>query len=255
MKSEDFDPPFTKIAPYYDRLMSFVNYPSWVSYIERIILLNGIKAREILDIACGTGTCLELWFKRGYRVIGLDKSREMLQVCAKKFPSWAIDDGTVQFICGDLRDFSLPESVPVVTCLYDSLNYLLTEDELLSCFKSVFNNLSSPGLFIFDMNTIHSLKDEWGNQTFERHDGPIHSIWENSYDPVTRISTLRITLNVRDGKENRIFKELHRERAYPLEVIKNLLAIAGYQSTLYRHLSFQPASELDIRIMGVSRKV
>ncbi|MEO0226625.1 MAG: class I SAM-dependent methyltransferase [candidate division WOR-3 bacterium] len=255
MKLEGFSPPFTDIAPYYDRIMSFVNYPSWISYIERILQVNGIKEEKLLDLACGTGTCLELWYKKGYKVIGLDNSNQMLEVCRSKFPREAMENGCVQLIQGDFRNFSLNDSVPIITCLYDSLNYLLTKDDLLSCFRSVYRNLCIKGIFIFDMNTIHALRDEWGNQIFERNDGPIHSIWANTFDPVTNISSLRLTINVRENERTLTFREFHQERAYSLEDIRYIAALAGFQIFLYRHLTFNPASERDIRIMGVARKL
>lgn len=255
MRLEGFSPPFTEIAPYYDRLMSFVNYPSWISYIERILIMNGINEKEILDLACGTGVCLELWVKKNYRVIGIDYSEAMLDVCRKRFPLDILKNGVVQLIQGDLRNFTISRPIPIITCLYDSLNYLLTPEELLSCFRSVYNALKEKGIFIFDMNTIHALRDEWGNQTFHRKDGSLHSIWENSFDEKTFISSLKITLNVKEDGEITTIREFHQERAYTLEEIERLLHRAGFDCDMYRHLSFVPASESDIRIMGVARRL
>ncbi|MEO0206416.1 MAG: class I SAM-dependent methyltransferase [candidate division WOR-3 bacterium] len=254
MKLEGFDQPFTKIAPYYDRLMSFVNYRSWVSYIERIILMHKIKEKVILDIACGTGVCLEMWFEKGYRVIGLDASEAMLEICRGRFSEVSFKNGEVQLIQGDLRNFFLNAQVPVVTCLYDSLNYLLGEDELLSCFNAVYTNLTRKGIFVFDMNTIHALQDEWGNQIFERRDGPIHSIWDNTFDSTTHVSTLKLTINVYEDSKVVTFKEIHQEKAYALDVIKKISNDAGFDITLYRHLTFNPATELDTRILGIAVK-
>ncbi len=255
MKSEGFSPPFTEIAPYYDHLMSFVNYRSWVNYIERIILMHNIEEKRILDIACGTGVCIELWLNKGYRVIGLDASEQMLEICRQKLSPQSLKEGQVKLIKGDLRNFTVDTKVPVITCLYDSLNYLLTPEELLSCFKSVNYNLNQNGIFIFDMNTIHALQVEWGNQTFERRDGPIYSIWKNTFDPETRISTLKLTLNIYVDDKTVTIKEIHQERAYPIDEIKSLIQSAGFDIVLYRHLTFNPASEFDTRIMGVARKI
>lgn len=254
MKSEDFNAPFTTIAPYYDHLMSFVNYRSWVNHIERIILMHNINEKIIFDIACGTGVCLELWLEKGYKVIGLDASEAMLEVCKKRFPAESYRTGKVRLIKGDLRNFSLDERIPVITCLYDSLNYLLSSEELLSCFKSVYNSLTNNGLFIFDMNTIHALQIEWGNQIFERRDGPIHSIWDNTFDSKTRMSTLKLTLNVYEDGKLITLKELHQERAYSLEEIKSLIESVNFDIKLYRHLTFNPACEFDSRILGVANK-
>jgi len=255
MKSGDFSPPFTEIAPYYDRLMSFVNYRSWVNYIERIIQMHDIVEKVILDIACGTGVCIELWLNKGYEVIGIDASEQMLEICRNRISPQQFKEGRVRLIKGDLRNFSLDKTVPVITCLYDSLNYLLTPEELLSCFKAVNCNLKENGVFIFDMNTIHALQIEWGNQTFERRDGPIYSIWNNTFDPGTRISTLRLTLNVYENGKTLTIREMHQERAYPIDEIRSLIKAAGFDITFYRHLTFNPASEFDTRIMGVAQKI
>ncbi|MEO0166430.1 MAG: class I SAM-dependent methyltransferase [candidate division WOR-3 bacterium] len=254
MRLEGFSPPFTKIPPYYDKLMSFINYRSWVNYIERIIKMHKIEERLLLDLACGTGVCLELWREKDYQVIGLDASEGMLEIARRRFAETEFSQGLVRLLKGDLRNFSLPEPVPIITCLYDSLNYLLTPEELFNCFKSVYTNLKNHGIFIFDMNTIHALQVEWGNQVFERRDGTIHSIWDNTFDPQTRISTLRLTLNVYENNQHLTIKELHQERAYPLDEIRRLLTDAGFNVNLYRHLTFNPAQELDSRIMGVATK-
>ncbi len=252
MKSERYNRAFTAIAPYYDTLMSFINYPSWVSYIETILKLNSINDKTILDLACGTGVCLELWWEKGYTVLGLDKSMEMLEVCRRRFSE--LSDGTVHLINGDMRNFAFAKKFPITTCLYDSLNYLLSEEELLRCFRNVYEILAINGIFVFDMNTIHCLRDEWGNSTFDRRDGNVHSVWTNSYDPTSGISCLRITLNIRENGTVAIVREAHQERAYPLATLADLLSDVGFTFSLYRHLSFKPAEESDLRIMGVARK-
>jgi SAM-dependent methyltransferase len=250
MKSNSCKEPFATIAPYYDRLMSFVNYPSWVVYIEKIIQLSSVKEKFLLDLACGTGVCLELWSKNGYSVIGLDKSLAMLEVCHEKL----VGQDDVLLINGNMQSFKLGRQVPVITCLYDSLNYLLTEAELLSCFRRVHDALRTDGVFVFDMNTIHSLRDEWGNNSFQRRDEDLFSVWTNTYNPAQDISSLNITLHIRRNGEEIILKEFHQERGYRLSVVEALLREAGFNYSLYRHLTFTPATENDLRIMGVARK-
>ena len=250
MKSNSCSIPFATIAPYYDRLMSFVNYPSWVAYIEKIIALSSIREKTIFDLACGTGVCLELWSNKGYEVIGLDKSFDMLRVSREKLSQ----RGDFLLINGDMRNFYLGRKIPIVTCLYDSLNYLLNEGDLLRCFRRVNDALADDGIFVFDMNTIHSLRDEWGNNTFQRRDEGLFSVWTNSFNPNDNISSLSITLHVRRNGQEMVLGEFHQERGYALDVIEDLLHEAGFTSSLYRHLTFSPASENDLRIMGVVRK-
>lgn len=250
MKSSSCSTPFATIAPYYDRLMSFVNYAGWIAYIEKIIELNRAPQDVILDLACGTGTCLQLWAERGHRVIGLDRSRAMLDVCRPRLAPYP----DVLLMNADMRQFALARPVGVITCLYDSLNYLLTEADLLACFRSVRAALRDDGVFIFDMNTIHSLRDEWGSNTFQRRDEGLFSVWSNQYDARANISSLNITLHARRNGEEMILEEYHQERGYPLSAIEGLLREAGFEGALYRHLTFTPASELDLRVMGVARR-
>lgn len=251
MKSEEYKKSFTAIATYYDTLMSFVNYPGWIQYIQEILTKNRSTGRTILDLACGTGVCLALWHERGYQTIGLDRSLAMLEVCRERFRGTR--DNLPQLINGDMRSFAIGHRVPVVTCLYDSLNYLLSEQELACCFRNVHDVLEPGGMFIFDMNTVRCLRDEWGNGTFNRQDDDIHSIWSNTYNYETGISTLRLTLTVCNNGRTHTVHEKHQERGYPLITIAQFLSEAGFEFTLYRHLTFEPAHEQNMRIMGVAR--
>ena len=251
MKLEECKQSFTAVAAYYDTLMSFVNYAGWVQYIEEILAQHGSRKRIIFDLACGTGVCLELWKNKGYQTIGLDRSFAMLEVCRARFREM---DNVPMLINGDMRSFALGCRLPVVTCLYDSLNYLLAEKDLFRCFQNVYEVLEPGGVFIFDMNTVRCLRDEWGNGTFNRQDDNIYSVWSNTFDYSTGISTLRLTLTVSNNGATQTFQERHQERGYPLASIAQMLSEAGFEFSLYRHLTFQPAHEQNMRIMGVARK-
>lgn len=252
MRSEGYNQSFTTIAPYYDVLMSFVNYPAWVEYIERILALYGRNERAILDLACGTGVCLELWHERGYQVLGLDRSFKMLEVCRKRLQEK--NAAHVALINGDMRWFALQHAYPIITCLYDSLNYLLKEAELAACFRNIHRVLSDKGLFIFDMNTIHCLRDEWGNNTYYRQDGNINSVWSNQFDAKSNVSSLALILKIKENGNYNSVREFHQERGYSLTTVARLLTHAGFKFSLFRHLTFNPAWEEDLRIMGVAEK-
>ncbi|RKX71670.1 hypothetical protein DRP53_00870 [candidate division WOR-3 bacterium] len=240
--------PFSEIAPYYDRLMSHVRYKIWVDYTKEIIRRNGIDGKRVLDLACGTGEPTRHLIRAGFDVVGLDRSEAMLEVAKAKLPD-------VKFIQADIRDFTLDERFDIVTSYYDSINYLLSEADLRSCFQSVFAVLNSPGLFIFDMNTIHVLKDHWDNRIVVREDGNIFSIWENGHDPTTNISTLKLTVFVREGKRYLRLREIHKERGYSLElVLENLRRVGFQECQVYHHLTFNPPHRDTDRVMFVARR-
>jgi len=242
--------PFSRIAPYYDTMMEFINYPRWVGYVIDIIHKFKKSPKTILDLACGTGTPSLLLAKRGYRIVGLDSSKEMLRVMKEKLREY-----NPLLIHGDMRSFKLPYPVDSTICLFDSLNYLLTEKELINTFTSVYNNLRWDGLFIFDMNTIAGLTTYWGNQTFTREIKNTYSIWRTIFDKKKNISTLYLTLFVKTDKGYKRIEEVHQERGYKITDIESFLKSAGFNRVVfYQHLTFLKAKESNYRIMGVAEK-
>lgn len=244
--------PFTRFARHYDRFMvKFVDYPGWVNYVLKIFSRFKVVPRTILDVACGSGIPTVIFARKGYRMIGVDRSQEMLEVLEQKR-----GDLPIEVLRADIRDFALPVRVDAAISLYDSINYLLTEDDLERCFRCVFRALDEHGIFVFDMNTIFGLSEGWGTRTFTRETEEIVSLWQNQYDPKTRISTLILTFweKLPDGTLSERFQEVHQERGYTVEEVKRALKAAGFAEThFYHHGGFLPVGPLSVRMMVVAR--
>lgn len=242
--------PFSRIAPYYDSLMSHIDYPGWVDYLVKLFRTFHREPKAIIDVACGTGNVSLLLARRGYRVIGVDRSSSMLDVLSKKTAGLGVET-----VCADMRRFELPTPADVAISLFDSVNYLLTEDELEQCFTSVHRNLAPHGLFIFDMNTITALSTHWGNSITVRETDTLYSIWKNTWDVRDNISTLRLILFVKDRDRYLRFDELHRERGYPTPAVEKRLKQAGFvRSFVFQHLFLTPPSSHTARIMVVAER-
>ncbi|MFO7676748.1 MAG: methyltransferase domain-containing protein [bacterium] len=243
--------PFQEFARHYDRFMShYVDYPGWVDYVGRIFARFRVEPRTVLDVACGTGIPSVLLARRGYRVTGVDRSEEMLAVLRRK-----AGDLPIRLVRADITDFSLAEPADAAISLYDSVNYLLTEDALGRCFACVRRALAPGGLFAFDMNTVYSLSVFWGNRVAPREAGGIRSVWDNSYDPETRVSTLKLSFweAAPDGGLAR-FDEEHRERAYTRHEVKRCLKAVGFGRVhFFTHGGFLPVGPLTVRMMVVAR--
>ena len=138
----------------YDKLTEDVDYKSRADYIEEIFArYSKTKPVLIADLACGTGSmCLEL-DNRGYDMIGIDASSDMLDVALKKS-----EGRKILYLNQDICDFELYGTVDAALCLLDSINHL-TEDGDLDSLFSLFNNYLNPeGLFIFDVNTKYKFE-------------------------------------------------------------------------------------------------
>jgi len=250
--SEVLVQPYSAIAPYYDTIMCDVNYDEWLSYIHRIFRRYDCEPESVLDLACGTGTCSISFSKEGYDVVGIDSSESMLRVAREKTAKQNLD---VTYLRRNMEDFSLPHKVDVVISLFDSLNYILSEKQMLRTYVCVYDALQSGGLFVFDLNTEYGLARGLGDTQLVREDREIVSIWRNTFDSESKIAKLGLTLFVPEEDRYIRIDETHVERAYSLTVIRRLLNRAGFvEVRIFRHLTFQSPDPATKRVMVLAKK-
>jgi SAM-dependent methyltransferase len=165
------DDPYRSFAQVYDEWQKLYPKPFSLALgprIRSVIARQKAPATSLADLACGTGT-FALWWKRAHpswTVYGADRSAAMIDVArasargprtdAKAPRGQASIKKPVRpsgptFLVQDLRDTAMPEPVGVLTCLFDSLNHITREADLLRVFKQVGKALLPGGLFIFDL--------------------------------------------------------------------------------------------------------
>ena len=212
---------YGRFASLYDEFMADVDYDGWVEYIAEIFARFGAKPKLILDLGCGTGNVSRRLFARGYDIIGLDSSSEMLSIAKSKDPD-------TLYIRQDIRAFELYGTVDAVLSLCDVMNYILTKSDLLKVFSLVKNYLNPGGLFIFDISTPYKYRHLLGDQVFAMQTSRAHLIWDNRYYPRERVNEYRLTFFKKreDGLYER-FQERHLQRAHSLKTILRLLRTAG----------------------------
>lgn len=239
-------------AEYYDSLTSNVSYDETAKYVADILSENGIKKGILLDLACGTGTMSVQMAKRGYEVIGIDNSPEMLSEAREKAYEAKED---ILFLCQDMCDIDLYGTVECTICLLDSLNHLESEEELLAAFKGVLLFTVPGGLLIFDVNTQYKHKYVLGNNTFVYDNDDVYCVWQNEYDDESK--TVEIFLDFFE-EENGLYRrssEYFTECAFSDETIRRLLKEAGFSNVkAYGELSRNAPSETEERIFYVARK-
>ena len=214
---------YEEFARVYDIFQDNVDYDAWASYIRDKLLGYGIEDGLVLDLGCGTGQMTRRLAQAGYDMIGVDSSPDMLQIAQEK--SNGMD---ILYLMQDMRAFELYGTVRCVISTCDSLNYITDREDLLQVFRLVNNYLDPGGLFLFDMNSIFHYESLCADNTFAESRDDCSFIWENSYDPESRINEYDLTLFLRreEGLYER-FLETHRERAWSVEEVETLLAEAG----------------------------
>ncbi len=262
----DISPVYSEFAQMYDWVMNDVDYEMWAGYVLGLIRAARVKGNDLLDLACGTGNVSFAMARRGYRVTGLDLSSQMLDVARKKEQDLVLtpvplEDGTVpttqpvEFIQGDMRDFHLGRQFHVITCLYDSINYLRTEDDLVSTFTCARAHLKRGGIFIFDVNTEYQLARSRNKPAmmFEKGDQTV-LFWQDRWIQKTRTWEVRLTGFVKEGELYRRFRETHEERAYSAAEVTSCLDRAGFgRITVYEAYAYQPSMPESPRLYFVAR--
>lgn len=200
-------------AEVYDKLTKDIDYKKWADYIELLFATHGISPKLVVDLGCGTGSFCEKMINKGYEMIGIDSSAEMLSQARQK-----INDD-ILLLNQDMCDFELYGTVDAFVSLLDSVNYLTDKRKLRNMFKLVKNYLNPGGLFIFDINTVFKFENVYSNNTFYFVDDDICYIWQNTYDRKKRICEFDLTFFIKSGELYKRFDEVHYEKAYEIDEI------------------------------------
>jgi len=243
---------YEKYAQVYDKSGQMVFSLRMIPYLDDLMRRHGIEVNRFLDLACGTGTVALAFAQRGWGVIGIDGSEAMLAEARRK----AEESGTTLHLSRqDMRDFSVSHPVDLVTCLYDTLNYLLTIADLRAMARCVAAALKPGGYFLFDMNTEWALANIWDNETYYLEDEGLSLIFRNKYDALQKQVSVTLIGFVRRGELYEKFEEVHVERAYEPSKIEEILRDAGLRLVAqYDCFTFDPPRSDSSRIMWVTRK-
>lgn len=221
---------YQALAGSYDGLMADAAYRRRADFLERRFRKSPIPVRTVLDLGCGTGTIACLLAERGYQVIAVDGSQEMLTEAANKAAEL---EHPPLLLCQRMQRLRLLEPVDAAVSTLDSLNYLTTERALGETLRRVFRWLKPGGQFWFDVNTPHKLRRMDG-QVYLDETEESFCAWRTFFSERTQVCTYQVDLfRLRpDGALERTFEE-HRERAWTEEQLRRLLAEAGFSNVAF----------------------
>ena len=243
---------YVSLAPCYDALTYDVDYAGWADYLERHFARRGLPGKTILDLACGTGSLTWELARRGYELIGVDLSPEMLAQAAQK-PS----DGAAiapMFLCQSMDKLDLYGTIDACVCCLDSVNYVTKPATLLRAFERVHLFMMPGGVFIFDVNSPVKLASLDG-QVFLDETEDTYCVWRTEYSPRRRICTYFVDLFRSEGGLWRRSEELHEQFAYTPDELVSLLNEAGFRDVrLYGDRRMRAPRPDEDRIFFVARK-
>ncbi|MBR5870517.1 MAG: methyltransferase domain-containing protein [Clostridia bacterium] len=247
-------PSYSVLASCYDTLMEDVDYAAWADFYEaQFARFADKKPQAVLDLGCGTGVLTNMLADRGYDMIGVDLSSEML---AHASTAALAAQKNVLYLEQDMRSFDLFGTVDAVVCSLDGINYLTKKEDVARCFERVHLFLNDGGLFLFDVNTPWKFEHIFGDESYILENETTYLGWQNQYNKKTGLCRFYLTFfcETESGLWER-FEEVQSERSYSDRVLRGLLEQAGFDVLdIVSDFAGTPAGKEDERHYFICKK-
>ena len=243
---------YEALAGSYDALTEDVGYGKRLDFIEKLLCRSRIPVKLVLDLACGTGTMSWLLTQRGYEVIGVDGSEDMLAAAMSK--GGETSGVPPVFLHQSMPKLDLYGTVDAAVCCLDSLNYLTDPKDVQRTFRRLHLFVAPGGMLVFDVNTAAKLAALDG-QVFLDETEDTYCVWRTEFDPKKRLCYYGMDLFQRDGEVwERSFEE-HIEYAYTAEELTGWLRETGFTKIhVFGDRKCRAPKEDELRVYLAARK-
>lgn len=215
---------YNALAGTYDALTGDVAYEKRADWLEKLLHRSARPIRTMLDLACGTGTMTWIMTGRGYEMIGVDASEEMLAAAMEK--TGCVEGVPPLFLHQSMPKLDLYDTVDAAICCLDSLNYLTNPKDVQRTFERLRLFVAPGGMLVFDINTPEKLQGLDG-QVFLDETEDTYCVWRPEYRRGVCTYYMDIFQQLPDGRWDREL-EIHKERAYTVEELTTWLRAAGF---------------------------
>ena len=214
---------YEALASSYDALTEDVGYEKRADFLEKLFRRSRIPVHTVLDLACGTGSMTWLLAGRGYELIAVDGSQEMLAAAREKSAPAEVPP---LFLHQSMPRLDLYGTVDAAICCLDSLNYLTNPRDVQRTFQRLHLFISPGGLLAFDVRLPEWLAALDG-QVFLDETEDTYCVWRTEYRRGLCTYYMDLFRRRGDGAWRRS-AELHRQRAYSAEELMAWLTEAGF---------------------------
>lgn len=260
---------YSALARHYDSLTTDVPYTEYADFYETLFRSYDKKVSLIVDLACGTGSMTRELAKRGYEMIGVDSSPDMLSIAAQYSvaQSNAVQSSTAQYstsdestasgdavqsgetpetikpviapiyICQKVEELDLYGTADAVVCSLDGLNYV-SPGLIRKAFHRVGLFIEPGGLFIFDINSPGKYRAMDGAVFLDETD-EVFCIWRTEYSESDKKCFYGVDIFTKTGAFWKRDREEHTQYSHEPDDLVRVLAEEGFG---------------DIRVMGERRE-
>lgn len=238
----------------YDILTDNVEYEKIAHRICSLLHENRVDGGLLLDLGCGTGTLSFLLEKKGYDIIGIDASEDMLIVANEKKYE---ENSSALFLCQKAENLDLYGTIDCAVSSLDTVNHIDSLQKIEKAFSLVSLFMNMGGIFIFDINTPYKHKEILGNNTFVYDMDDVYCVWQNSYDENKSKTDIDLDFFIKNEDDEFFerYSESFCEYAYAVDEIKNISDKCGFSILgMYDNYSDNPISDTTERITFVVKK-
>ena len=214
---------YQQLAGAYDELTWDVGYEKRADFLEKLFRRSRIPVHTVLDLACGTGSMTWLLAGRGYELIAVDGSQEMLAAAREKSAPAEVPP---LFLHQSMPRLDLYGTVDAAICCLDSLNYLTSPSDVQRTFQRLHLFIAPGGELIFDVNTLDKFQSLDG-QVFLDETEESYCVWRTEFRRSICSYWVDLFRKGTDGRYRRD-TELHRQRYYAPEELAGWLREAGF---------------------------
>ncbi len=206
----------------YDDLWSDWYLPAAMPALQRLFFSRVSPGARVLDLCCGSGHVTKELVQRGYQVTGVDNSAELIALARRQMPD-------VDLRVQDARQLALDDKFDAVLSTFDSLNHILSLEDLQKVFTGVHGLLKFGGRFVFDMNVEEAYSLDLKQWTVDIKDKSV-GIVRGLYDPFGHKARTELMWFVKadDGNCWRQHHSVVEQRCYTQVQILRALSSAGF---------------------------
>ena len=217
---------FNNFAKYYDLIYKSKDYEKEVDFLENIFESIHYEPQKILEVGCGTGNYTRILLERGYKVIALDTSENMLKIARKKC--------ACKFINGDIGDIAINEKFDACIAMFAVIGYITKNSDITKALNNIHRHLKPKGIFTFDVwngLAVMRILPERRVKEIENNKVRIIRIAVPNLRPFDHVCEVDYKLLILD-KRNNTFNEInekHIVKFYFPQEIKLYLKDAGFE--------------------------
>jgi SAM-dependent methyltransferase len=232
-------------GPYMFGKERWENAPQEVTNL--ISLLNISPGSTVLDLCCGPGRHALEFARRGFSVVGVDRTKIYLDKAQKQAENEGLK---VEFVQEDMRDYCKPKAYDAVINLFTSFGFFedKKDDELVV--KNVHRSLKEGGVFVIDMMGKEEIARIFRERDWSEEDGALFLEERKVTKDWSWMEERWILIK---GTKRQEFHFSHRP--YSAVELTSLLQDNGFHTVnVYGDLAGSPYDHEAKRLVAVARK-